>query len=80
MIQDIVKNSKNTYQDLRDLRGLNLKEILSNMPICKKDSGYSIDLETGMSVRSIIYKINSDTTMEFETAKEGGLIIIWRNA
>ena len=69
----------NTLPNLRDLRGLNITEMLNNMPIgSSKYDGYEIELEKVASIRSLLSQLHKSTELRFETAKTDKGIIIWR--
>jgi hypothetical protein len=78
--------SATTLPNLRDLRGLNVTEVLSNMPIgTSKADGYFIEIEKERNIRSMIYQLRKSerpelSAMRFETEIAEGGIVIWRTA
>jgi hypothetical protein len=78
MQEAAIATKQKAYKNLKDLPGLNPTEVLDNMPLCKMENAYFIELDRAASIRSTIS--NMDTKKVFKTKKHTGGIIIWRQA
>ncbi len=74
------KSRKTTYPNLRDLPGMNVTEILTEMPDGTEETGYFVPYKDANNIKSMMSKIKAKTGFLFSSKVVEDGILVWKES